>query len=272
MISTWSVGKLWICSERTHQHAHEAHFERNSRVSFTICFKKIPEPLIESFFKKCPAVWSQFAHWVFFEYIFNLVQFLTKLKEWSKKTQWANCDQTAGLFLKKLSMSGSGIFLKQIVKETLEFLSKCALWACWCVLSEHIHNLPTDQVVIKVVGFFFKKFKTYPLGMWWVNCLKDHKKLSICPLGFTPFAPSGRSKSFGWQVHHSGSEWDNARCFNYERVSRLWSRHSHQLHLGRWPITLRFGAGVELTNAVIEHSSWVTNNKTSRMSLERSHV
>ena len=26
--------------------------------------------------------------------------------------------------------------------------------------------------------------------MWWVNCLKDHKKLSICPLGFTPFAPS----------------------------------------------------------------------------------
>ena len=29
--------------------------------------------------------------------------------------------------------------------------------------------------------------------MWWVNCLKDHKKLSICSLGFTPFAPSERS-------------------------------------------------------------------------------
>ena len=216
--------------------------------------------------------------------------------------------------------------------------------------------------------------------MWWVNCLKDHKKLSICPLGFTPFAPSvrclrqesisvsqcflkednyrtisktpkrfyktsltsfattpwlfanwsakiarylshccigldtsdssrstnptwikwsrvwsaiqasfldlaetnaltalhqislWRDKSFGWRVHHSGSEWDNARCFNYERVSRLWSRHSHQLHLGRWPIPLRFGVGIKLTNTVAKHSRQVTKDKTRRMNGEWSHV
>ena len=26
--------------------------------------------------------------------------------------------------------------------------------------------------------------------MWWVNCLRDQKKISICPLGFCPSSPS----------------------------------------------------------------------------------
>ena len=39
-------------------------------------------------------------------------------------------------------------------------------------------------------GLFSKKFKIGPLGIWWVNCLKDQKKITICPLGFCPSAPS----------------------------------------------------------------------------------
>ena len=83
---------------------------------------------------------------------------------------------------------------------------------------------------------------------------------------------SWRIKSFSSQVHHSRSEWVNARCLSYERVSRLWSRHSHQPHLGRRPIPFRLGAGVKLTNTVIKRSSWVTNDKVSRENLKRSHI
>ena len=83
---------------------------------------------------------------------------------------------------------------------------------------------------------------------------------------------SWRNKSFGSWVHHSGSEWDDVRCFDYKRVSRLWSRHSHQPHLGGRPISLGFGTSIKLTNAVVERSSRVTHNKVSRKNLEWSHV
>ena len=39
-------------------------------------------------------------------------------------------------------------------------------------------------------GFFQNTFKTYPLGMRWVNCLKALNKLTMCLPGKTPSAPS----------------------------------------------------------------------------------
>ena len=51
--------------------------------------------------------------------------------------------------------------------------------------SQFAHWSSCDQSA----GLFSKKFKICLLGMWWVNCLKDHKKITICPPGFLPLCP-----------------------------------------------------------------------------------
>ena len=99
--------------------------------------------------------------WAFFEKTLN---------EWLRYYFGTNCERNLGVSFKMCLM---GI-----------------LMGSFRIYSQFAHWSSCDQCG----GLFLKKFKTCPLGMWWVNCLKDHKKITICPLGFTPFAPSDTSR------------------------------------------------------------------------------
>ena len=81
-------------------------------------------------------------------------EFVLKTFKW---THWVCFSQTHGYILKELSMSGSGLWQahwEQIVKEPWGFFQRAALWVYWQVFSEHIQNLPTEHIVIKVVSKF----------------------------------------------------------------------------------------------------------------------
>jgi len=74
-----------------------------------------------------------------------------------KRTHQVYCGQIAGHFLKELSMSGSGklwVSFEQNCQRSQGVCSKNAWWVIWQVSFEQTHNLPTDQIEIKVVGKF----------------------------------------------------------------------------------------------------------------------
>jgi len=59
--------------------------------------------------------------------------------------------------MKELSTSGSGILwvsFEQNCQRTQGVHSENTWWAIWQVSFEQTHNLPTDQIEIKVVGKF----------------------------------------------------------------------------------------------------------------------
>ena len=123
--------------------------------------------------------------WAFFEKTLN---------EWLRYYFGTNCERNLGVSFKMCLMG--------MLMGSFRTYSQLAHWSSW------------DQSG----GLFLKKIKTCLLGMWWVNCLKDHKKLSICPLGFTPFAPSVMTLFRGWYVGSSFS----LLCYDFiSRALRL---------------------------------------------------
>ena len=144
-------------------------------------FQKIPNNLPKTYlagsfkhFQKKLSIWfnftmnSQKTHWVY---------------------GWVCYGQSAGYFLKELSMSGSGIWwahFDQIYEwnhqpfskrnswnslmGSFKTYSQLTYWSHQDQSGEYIENLPTF----------------YPLGKLRVNCLKTLNKLSMCLPGNTP--------------------------------------------------------------------------------------
>ena len=53
-------------------------------------------------------------------------------------------------------------------------------------IREFVHNVPTGYWG----GYFLKELIICLVGICWANCFKTHNKLTMCPLGKCPFAPS----------------------------------------------------------------------------------
>ena len=82
-----SVGKLWVSFKRTHQRTHEVTLWTNpvgSLRSNYQCILHVPEPLIESSFKKYPEIWPQltqpYTQRVLWEFVVKLDQIESLLR------------------------------------------------------------------------------------------------------------------------------------------------------------------------------------------------
>ena len=160
----WSVGKLWVCSEKTHQYTHEPLFERTLRVLSQFCSRcahNMPEPLIESSFIKYLAIWSQctqpYTQWVLWEFVVKLNHIESLLWVLWKEPTGHIVATLMGILWKNsqwVAQVHSGHILIKIVKEHRGF----------------IHKIPSGFFD----GFFLNLISTYPpitlKSKWWVSC------------------------------------------------------------------------------------------------------
>ena len=165
-----------IMFKKNPPHCPVGIFWMNPLGSFTILGKMCPQCAWAThweFFQKlpinlsimCPTIYSMSSlrvcgkiepHWEF------VVSSL-------KRTHWVCCGQIDGHSLKELSMSGSGTLwthFAQNCERTQGVHSKNTHWAMWWVFFEHVHNLPTNYIEIKVVSKFWKNSQL----TCWIKC------------------------------------------------------------------------------------------------------
>ena len=127
LISIWSQSKLRNCSERTLQFTLQVTLWKNPQSSFTNLLKNahnLPEPLIESSFTICSAIWPQhtqlhtlWVYWGFFEKLNQTESFLwvnwKKLGEYVDEYIQSNLQKNS----QWVAQVGSGHFLSKFMKE-----------------------------------------------------------------------------------------------------------------------------------------------------------
>ena len=152
----------------------------------------MPEPLIKSSFISCPEMWPQFTQlytqWVLWEFVVKLGKLrvnweyikMNPVGKWLSMF-WAICERTLNewfrhmlsKFWSNLWKNSVGSFTKCLLgkfwsnyERTHRVISKTTWWANWWAFSDHILNLPSDLIEIKVVSIFWKNSQF----AHWVNC------------------------------------------------------------------------------------------------------
>ena len=198
---------------------------------------------------------------------------------------WANW----WVFLKELSMSGSGIWwahFDQICERNHQAFSKRNSWnslmGSFKTYSQLTHWSHQDQS-----GEYIENLPTfYPLGKVWVNCLKTLNKLSMYPPGNTPSTPSESGIEISLRPceggirtppgHHQTTNHEREGGTTWLHRVALYSVHQNY-HRTQGTVTTNFGGNTvverhQFTNRMVAQPPYNVSQRVIYIGMTVEHV
>jgi len=159
------VGKLWVSFKRTHQRTHGFWFEKASWFLSQIwskCAHHMPEPLIESSFKKYPVICSTHTqphtHWVLWEFMVKLNQIESFFWICLNEPARYILGKSLGIFWKNsqwVAQAYGGHILIKFVKETMR-LFQIRTHGFFDGVRTDLANRPTEPMLVSLRARYTK--------------------------------------------------------------------------------------------------------------------